>query len=220
MQRDTEDDRTPTSQQGNLVTAQQLVGALQSEALYVSFLLTGDRQAAIALAETAFLELFEQTNMSELDSDARAQLLLLIGKSFLRGDYKERIERNAPAGLFIEPGPTRYGVDNRRTLLLAALGRLSDRERAGLVLGELGGLDSGTLNTLLERRNEPLAAPMETARQRVRQSVDVPPGEPLRSVLVEATFDAPRINLWPRLEEPLVEIQCRRRKHSQLTAYG
>ncbi|CAN5265814.1 hypothetical protein BH23CHL1_BH23CHL1_08320 [soil metagenome] len=220
MQRDTERDPTPTWQQGNLVAAQQLVGSLQGEALYVSFLLTGDRQAAIALAETGFLELFEHTRTSELDSDARTRLLLLIGKSFLKGDYTERIERDAPAGLFADPGPTRYGVDNRRTLLLAALGRLNDRERVGLVLGDLSGLDSSTLNTLLERRNEPLAAPMETARQRVRQSVDLPAGEPLRSVLVEATFDAPKINLWLRLEAPLTEIQRRQKQQSQFITYG
>lgn len=220
LQRDTERDSIPTWQQGNLVAAQQLVSTLQSEALYVSFLLTGDRQAAIALAEAGFLEFFGQNRVSEPDADGRTQLLLLIGKSFLKGDYKERIERDAPAGLFTDPGPTRYGVDNRRTLLLAALGRLNDRERAGLVLGDLSGLDSTTLNTLLERRNEPLAAPMETARQRVRQSVDIPAGEPLRSALVEATFDAPKINLWPRLEEPLTDIQRRRRKQSQLITYG
>lgn len=220
MQRDTERDLISAWQQGNLGAARQLVTALQSEALYVSYLLTGERTAAVALAESGFLDLFEQAKTSEPDFDVHIRLLRLIGHSFLRGDYKQRERDDLPVGLALDSGPARFGVENRRTRLLAALGRLENRERTALVLGDFSGLERDELNAILERRNDTLTAPVETARQRVRQSLDIASGESLRPVLAEATFDAPRIDLWPRLEDTVTDIQRHQRQQSQIITYS
>ena len=220
MQRETERDLIAAWQEGNLTAARQLVSLLQADALNVAWLLTGNQASAVALAESAFLVLLERSRTDDLDTDRRAQLLTLLGQSFLRGDYRARIEENAPAFMPLQQTPARFNVDNRRSLIMAALGRLEDRERVALVLQDFSGLEVSELTRLAERRNDPLLGPMDTARLRVRQSLDLPAGEPLRRTFVEATFDAPRIDLWQRLEEPITDIHSRKRNQARLITFG
>jgi DNA-directed RNA polymerase specialized sigma24 family protein len=215
LQPDSERDLIPAWQDGNLSAARQIVAMHQSEAIYVSYLLTGEHDQAIALAETGFLTLFNQSRTGDPDVEPRLLLLNLIAQSFLRGDYRERIRPDS-GGLLLEPAPARFNVDDRRTLLLAALGRLDSRERAILILRDFSGLATGEITRLQERRGEPLVAPMETARQRVRQSLDIPAGDPLRPAFVEATFSAPRTEIWSRIEHDVAAIQQRSRKQSRL----
>lgn len=219
MQHDIQPDLISAWQSGSLDAARQIVSMHQPEAINVAYLLTGERDAAVALAETAFLRLFEVSSKGDPDIDPRITLLNLIGQSFLRGDYKER-ERPDSGGLLVGPAPARFQVDDRRTLLLAALSRLEQRERAILILRDFSGLDTSEMTRLQERRGEPLVAPMETARQRVRQSVDIPAGDPLRPAFVEAIFNAPRSDIWARVEDEVAAIQSRHRNQSRLISLG
>ena len=219
MQHDSQTDLIPAWQDGNLSAARQITSTFQSEAISVAYLLTGDRDAAVALAETGFLRLLRMTTSGDPDIDARLTLLNLIGQSYLRDDFRERVQPDV-GGLLIESAPNRFQVDDRRTLLLAALGRLDNRERAILILRDFSGLDTSEITRLQERRGEPLVAPMETARQRIRQSVDIPAGDPLRPTFVEATFNAPRVDIWSRIEDDVTAIQARSRNQSRLISIG
>jgi hypothetical protein len=61
---------------------------------------------------------------------------------------------------------------------------------------------------------------METARQRLRQSLDIPQGESVRPALLDAGFDGPRDDLWPGLEDHVAEIQRGEQRRGQLMTYG
>lgn len=218
MQREPERDLIVAWQQGNLTAARQLVAMLQSEALAVAYLLTGERQNATAVAEAGLLALFQHSRSGDPDIDRRNQLLTLLAQTYLGGDYKARLEQSDPA-LLPEPSPAHFNVDNRRSLLLAALGRLESRERTALILHDFSGLDASDLTTLA-RHNNSLIGALDAARARVRQSIDVPANEPLRRSFAEASMDAPRVDLWPRLEGSLADILRRERTQSRIISAG
>lgn len=203
---------------GDTLDAQIFVRARQSEVLSVAYLLTTGRDRARGLAIAAFLKFFEDAETLDPDADPRMVLLVYVGRCFLRGEYEAEPAR--PLVMFNEPATQKYGVESRRARTLAALGRLDERERVALVLSEVGGFEPEDLNRVIERGNTLLVAPMETGRQRIRQSLDIPSGQPVRPALLETGFDGPRDDLWTHLEEPVAEIRNRSRRRNRLLTYG
>jgi DNA-directed RNA polymerase specialized sigma24 family protein len=218
MQRDNEHDQIRAWQAGSPSAAQALVRQRQTEIRSAAYLLTLDQDQARGLTEATFARFFRAARSLNPDADTRIELFVHLGRCFLRKEF-ESVQASNQSFQGV-PGPQKYGVENQRERTLAALGRLEDRERVALILGEVGGFEPGQLNRVVERSNAILAAPMETARQRLRQSLDIPQGDSVRPALLDAGFDGPREDLWPLLEDQIAEIQRGEQRRGQLMTYG
>ena len=218
MQRNNERDLISAWQSGSLPAAEAFVRQRQAEVRTIAYLLTLERNQARGLAEAAFVRFFQSTRTMDADTDTRQELLVRLGRLFLRKEF-EAVEASQP-DMFSAGPPQKYGVDNQRDRTLAALGRLEDRERIALVLGEVAAFDPSQINLVLERGNTALVAPMETGRQRLRQSLDIPQGQPVRPALLDASFDGPREDLWPELVDDISRIHREEQRRGQLVTYG
>lgn len=215
MLREIEHGLVDAQRRDSLPSAQSVVQSRQAETLAVAYLLTGDRDRAVGLAEAALLSFLRELKKLDPDADPRTRVLIHLGRHFLDGEHA-----GVPSGrheLIADAVPEKYAVENQRERTLTALSRLDDRERAALLLSDMCGIDPGEL---YERNNDTLAAPPETARERLRQSLDVPSGESLRPLLVEAGFDGPKDDLWPGLAGPYAEIQRREKRRGQLLTFS
>lgn len=218
MQQESQLDPIRAWQAGSLQAAHMLVRRHQSEIRGIAYLLTLDQDQGRGLAHATFEQFFQSISTLDPDSDPRLALLTRLGRSFLRKEFEA--EDPSPVAFMATAMPQKYGVENQRDRVMAALGRMDERERVALVLGEVAGFDPGQLNTVLERGNTALVAPMETGRQRLRQSLDIPMGNPVRPVLLDAMFDGPQEDIWPAIEDNVAEIQRGEQRRGQLLTWG
>lgn len=218
MQRDSQQDVINAWQAGSVQAAQMFVRRHQAEIRGIAYLLTLDQNTARGLAHATFEQFFQSIRTIDPDSDPRIALLTRLGRTFLRKEYEA--EAPNPVAFMATPLPQKYGVENQRDRVTAALGRMDERERVALVLGEVAGFEPGQLNTVLERGNNALVAPMETGRQRLRQSLDIPAGNPVRPALLDAMFDGPQDDIWPAIEDNVAQIQRNEQRRGQLFTWG
>lgn len=218
MQRDDERDLISAWQSGSLPAAEAFVRQRQTEARTIAFLLTLNKGQARGLVNSAFVRFLRSARSIDPDADTRVEFLARLCRIFLRGDYEAVTD--APGDILPGGPPEKYGVDNQRDRTIAALGRLEEGERVALVLSEIAGFGPEQLNLVLERGNTALVAPIETGRQRLRHSLDIPQGQPVRSVLLDASFDGPREDLWPGLADDIAQVHREEQRRGQLITYG
>jgi DNA-directed RNA polymerase specialized sigma24 family protein len=218
VQHNNERDLISSWRSGDLSAAHAFVRSRQSEVLSIAYLMTTNRDLARGLAQAAFIGFFREARSLDPDADHRTLLLVRVGRCFLRKEFEA--EPESQSGFLSDSAPQKYGVETQRARMLAALGRLDEHERVALVLGEVAGFGPAELNRVLERGGSALVAPVETARQRLRQSLDIAQGNPVRPALLEAGFDGPRDNLWPQIEAEVAEIQHRDQRRGQIVSYG
>lgn len=218
MQQEPQQDSIRAWQAGSLQAASTLVRRHQAEIRGIAYLLTLDQDQGRGLAHATFEQFFHTIRTLDPDSDPRIALLVMLGRTYLRGEFEA--EDPSPVAFMATAMPQKYGVENQRDRVMAALGRMDERERVALILGEVAGFDPGQLNMVLERGNTALVAPMETGRQRLRQSLDIPMGNPVRPVLLDAMFDGPQEDIWPAIEDNVAEIQRGDQRRGQLLTWG
>lgn len=218
MQQESQQDPIRAWQAGSLQAAHMLVRRHQSEIRGIAYLLTLDQDQGRGLAHATFEQFFQSIRTLDPDSDPRIALLTRLGRTYLRKEFEA--EEPGPVAFMAAAMPQKYGVENQRDRVMAALGRMDERERVALVLGEVAGFDPGQLNMVLERGNTALVAPMETGRQRLRQSLDIPMGNPVRPVLLDAMFDGPQEDIWPAIEDNVAGIQRDEQRRGKLLTWG
>ncbi|HEX2280526.1 MAG TPA: hypothetical protein VHG52_02065, partial [Thermomicrobiales bacterium] len=203
---------------GSLEAARAFVRSRQAESLLVAWLLTMDSDRARGLAAASLLTFLREPDGFDPDADPRLELLAAAGRCFLTREYdavpatqSHQITHSEREHLRIETG---------RDRTLAALGRLSESERLALVLSEVAGLDEREVNRVLGQSGVESVVQRGQGQRRMRQTLDLPPGDSVRPMLLEAGFDRPRDDLWPHLEGPLSRIQCREQRRRRMISLG
>lgn len=206
---------------------QQLVRRHQQELCRSGFLLTGDRQRATQLAASTLLDHLMSRKRTEPGDTDRVTLLLNLGHHYLAGDDGEPVTTASaskqsmpsiprPDDLIMPASAQRAQVDDERSRTLNALGRLEPAERLALILRDYHHIDEEQLAQLLDTTPHQLHAQLESVRQRIQSAISAPTNRAMREQLAAAATDAPRVQLWPLVEEPLGEQEQHRRQRQQL----
>lgn len=211
-------------QADSLATSQQFVRRHQQELCRGGFLLTGDRQRAIQLAASTLLNHLTSRQQPEPGDADRMTLLLNLGHRYLAGDDPEQPATPSPSerpttqldDISLAANPQRALVDDERSRTLSALDRLEPTDRLALVLRDYHQIDEEQLAQLLDTTPHQLHARLESIRQRIQAAISAQSTRSMRQQLAAAATDAPRVQLWPLIEDPLREQEQRRQRRERL----
>lgn len=196
------------AQRADAAASRILVSIHERELLRTAFLLTDDRREATVLVERTVELAFRELRRLDPDSPFRPWLLQRLARAFLAPEDVDGDESSAggpPAMLDTEP--MRYRVDDERRRLRAALGTLDARERLALLLRDFNGLEIEPIASALSQPPGDVQAEIIAARRRLENRVDLPANTPLGVALTEAALEAPRLQVWPAIEDRVLEIQ-------------
>lgn len=202
--------KTPADRRTSLEICAGLVRAHQQELLRAAYLQTGDAERAERLAEAAFLAVLPELLRDEHEIDIRDALLRALAARYL-ADPRGGGARVPGA----KAEQARYQVDDERARLWAALERCDPPQRLALVLRDFARLDEISTGELTRWPPAELRTRLETARQRLRDAAGARGEQPTHALLLTLAFDAPQVDLWEQLEQPLRRLALReqRRRH-------
>ena len=174
--------------------AEDVVRANQGEMLLLAYLLTGSPDAARGLTRDAFLRALRELPANDPEVEWRSAVLSRLCGCYLQQGY--------------EPLTTEQGVTHPA---LDVLGRLSRLQRLALVLSDVSGVGLPALNRLLASDGIPVPVDVESIRQRL----EFPGGESMRSELLAASIGRPRDDLWPSVEPVLAADRLQRQRRNR-----
>ncbi|CAN5549672.1 hypothetical protein BH23CHL2_BH23CHL2_00850 [soil metagenome] len=196
---------------GDLDAARRLVQRRGRELVRVAYLLTGDGDRAIELATAALLNLLGDPP-EEIEYPGR-HLALDIARRYLRHPSR--------SSWLDQPDQSGYQVDDERFRVREALDRLEPPQRAALILSNAAGLPEPDIRNLLGLDSrEALQEIHELAWTRVAGAAGRAADAPIIDLLNRLLVDAPNVDLWLDLEEPVRRVWSARKRSERLLTTG
>lgn len=205
------------AQRGEDDAVERLIDRHQAELLRSAFLLTDSRAGATRLAEGAIERAIPNLRRVDPEQPARTWLLLALASEFLaREPDAYRLVEAQPG----DPSASRFNVDTERSRLRAALGLLDRPARVAVILRDFNRLPAEDVAGAVGSNAEEVDRLTERARERLNTTLTDRGQMTVAMALSEAAVDAPRADIWPRVEGTVVEILERERFRSRALTFG
>lgn len=201
---------------GDLAACREIVERYGGEVFRLGYLLTGDAPRAAELTADTLIDRLATLDVDAGPGDLRESLLCDLAARYLHAPVEEAQPESRIVSFPRDVGQRRFSVDDARSRLRHALDRLTAAERAFLLLRLVGGIDGRRATELSavndDRRDELIA--------RLTDVADVANRQELSSTLVALAVEAPRVDLWELVEEPVSERLAARKRRAQLFTAG
>lgn len=205
------------AQRGREDAVERLIIRHQAEVLRTAFLLTDSRAGAIRLAEEAVERAISELRKTDPERPARSWLIVVLATEFLASEPGGYRLPDAQPG---DPGAHRFNVDTERSRLRATLALIDESARVAVVLRDFNHLPAEDVARAIRQNVAETDQLTERARERLRSAFDEREPKTVAMALNEAAVDAPRADLWPRVEATVGEILERERFRSRALTFG
>ncbi len=158
---------------GDLAAFERLVRAYERQVYGTALKLLGNREDAQDAAQETFVRLYR--HLARIDETRLAAWLYRVTVNVCRDTVRRRVPSAGLPETQPAPGPdplSQLSDAERRALLQAGLRRLTEKERAAVVLRDLEGLPTREVARILGATEVTLRSRLSTARMKLKKYVE------------------------------------------------